>query len=90
MTENSEFPRRHIGPNGKDVSDMLEALNLPSLDALIDLAVPTNIRELSEPLTLPEALEEAEALRRLKEIAEKNEVKTSLIGLGYYDNLLPV
>ena len=89
MTENSEFPRRHIGPNGKDVSDMLEALNLPSLDALIDLAVPTNIRELSEPLTLPEALEEAEALRRLKEIAEKNEVKTSLIGLGYYDNFTP-
>ena len=89
MTENSEFPRRHIGPNGKDVSDMLEALNLPSLDVLIDLAVPTNIRELSEPLLLPDALEEAEALRRLKKIAEKNEVKTSLIGLGYYDNFTP-
>ena len=89
MIENNEFPRRHIGPDKSNVKEMLEALNLESLDSLIDLAVPTNIREASEPLTLPEPLTEAEALAQLREIASKNEVQTSLIGLGYYDNFTP-
>ena len=51
MIESNEFPRRHIGPDDSDVLMMLDALNLESLDSLIDLAVPTNIREVSEPLT---------------------------------------
>ncbi|MEC7292492.1 MAG: glycine dehydrogenase (aminomethyl-transferring), partial [Actinomycetota bacterium] len=89
MIEKNEFPRRHIGPDKSNVKEMLEALNLESLDSLIDLAVPTNIREASEPLTLPEPLTEAEALAQLREIASKNEVQTSLIGLGYYDNFTP-
>ncbi|MEC7153167.1 MAG: glycine dehydrogenase, partial [Actinomycetota bacterium] len=89
MIENNEFARRHIGPDKSNVKEMLEALNLESLDSLIDLAVPTNIREASEPLTLPEPLTEAEALAQLREIASKNEVQTSLIGLGYYDNFTP-
>ncbi|GIR35133.1 MAG: hypothetical protein CM15mP49_05180 [Actinomycetota bacterium] len=44
MIEKNEFPRRHIGPDKSNVKEMLEALNLESLDSLIDLAVPTNIR----------------------------------------------
>ena len=74
MIDNNEFPRRHIGPDKSNVKEMLEALNLESLDSLIDLAVPTNIREASEPLALPEPLTEAEALAQLREIASKNEV----------------
>ena len=89
MIENNEFPRRHIGPDKSNVKEMLEALNLESLDSLIDLAVPTNIRKASEPLALPEPLTEAEALAQLREIASKNEVQTSLIGLGYYGNFTP-
>ena len=89
MIESNEFPRRHIGPDDSDVLMMLDALNLESLDSLIDLAVPTNIREVSEPLTLPDPLTEAEALVQLKGIALKNQVQTSLIGLGYYNNYTP-
>ena len=89
MIESNEFPRRHIGPDNSDVLTMLDALNLESLDSLIDLAVPTNIRKASEPLTLPDPLTEAEALLQLKEIAVKNQVQTSLIGLGYYNNYTP-
>ena len=89
MIESKEFPRRHIGPDDSDVLMMLDTLNLESLDSLIDLAVPTNIREVSEPLTLPDPLTEAEALVQLKGIALKNQVQTSLIGLGYYNNYTP-
>ena len=89
MIESNEFPRRHIGPDDSDVLMMLDALNLESLDSLIDLAVPTNIREVSEPLTLPAPLTAAEALEQLKGIALKNQVQTSLIGLGDYNNYTP-
>lgn len=89
MNIDNHFPQRHIGPDNRDISVMLDALKLESLDSLIDLAVPSNIREASEPLVLPEALSEAEALRKLKETASKNQVVTSLIGLGYYNNFTP-
>ena len=89
MIENSEFSLRHIGPDENHISVMLEALELENLDTLIDLAVPINIREASETLLLPDPLSEAEALKRLKQIAGKNTVQTSLIGLGYYNNFTP-
>ncbi|MBT96105.1 MAG: glycine dehydrogenase (aminomethyl-transferring) [Acidimicrobiaceae bacterium] len=89
MNIDSHFPQRHIGPDKRDLSVMLDALKLESLDSLIDLAVPSNIRQASEPLVLPEALSESEALSKLKETASKNQVLTSLIGLGYYNNFTP-
>ena len=41
------------------------------------------------PLALPEALSEADALARLAELAGRNEVFASLIGLGYHDTVTP-
>ena len=38
------FVERHIGPSPDDVAGMLEVVGQPSLDALIDLAVPPVIR----------------------------------------------
>ena len=35
---NDTFLRRHAGPNGQEVRQMLETLELPNLDALIDRA----------------------------------------------------
>ena len=82
MMKNNEFPRRHIGPDKSNVKEMLEALNLESLDSLIDLAVPTNIREASEPLTLPEPLTEAEALAQLRKLQARMKFKLHLSDLG--------
>ena len=67
---------------------MLAALGYASLDELIDAAVPAAIRE-REPLALGAARSEAEALAALRELAERNEVFTSLIGLGYHDTITP-
>ena len=44
---------------------------------------------LRRPLQLGEALSEPEALERLRAIASKNAVFTSLIGMGYYGTILP-
>ena len=84
----NSFARRHIGPNEGEVAAMLSELGFESLEALIDAAVPKNIR-LNRSLNLPEAKSEIEALAELRAIAKKNKVVRSFIGTGYYDCITP-
>jgi glycine dehydrogenase len=88
LEQRDEFIARHIGSATTDISAMLAAIGAPSLEALIDQTVPAAIR-LHNPLALPEARPEAEALAALKLIAGKNTVNKSLIGMGYSDTLTP-
>ena len=82
------FAPRHIGPAPDDLKKMLDQIGVASLDALIDEAIPASIR-LTKPLELPPPESESQYLARLKEIARKNKVFRSFIGLGYYDTLTP-
>ena len=81
------FPRRHHGDNAADTAAMLALLGHPSVDALIDAAVPAHLRR--GPLDLPAAAGESAALAELRGIASQNQVFRSLIGLGYYDTFTP-
>src|SRR5690349_6021566 len=83
-----EFPRRHIGPNAAQTKQVLELLGRLSLDALIDEAVPKQIR-LQSPLQLPAGRSEHEVLGELKTIASQNQIFRSYIGMGYYDCITP-
>ncbi len=83
-----DFPRRHIGPDDADVAAMLATIGMASLDELIDRAVPPGIRS-SRPLDLPAAASEPKVQERIRRIASKNQVFTSLIGLGYSGTHLP-
>ena len=67
---------------------MLKSLGYDSLDALIDALVPADIR-LPQPLNLPPALSEFDALRQLRAIAAKNQVFKSYLGMGYHDCITP-
>ena len=80
--------RRHIGPSPSEMAEMLKVVGYKSLDALIDATVPSSIRQ-KVPLTWGAALTEREALDRLRETANKNQVLTSLIGQGYYGTITP-
>ena len=82
------FLRRHVGPSSKDIEEMLQTVNAPSLDALIDQTVPRAIR-VKKPLALPAAKSESELLAELKGIADQNQVFKSFIGAGYFDTLTP-
>ncbi|MFZ3375899.1 MAG: aminomethyl-transferring glycine dehydrogenase [Chthoniobacterales bacterium] len=82
------FASRHIGPNEKEIDAMLCELGFENLDALIDAAIPKNIR-LNRQLNLPEAKSESEALAELLAIAQKNKVARSFIGAGYSDCITP-
>ena len=85
------FADRHIGPRGSEVEQMLEALGLPTLDALVDQAVPAAIRSDGPTggLELPPAASEADALVELDEIAGSNDVLRSFIGMGYHGCVTP-
>src|SRR6516165_6123975 len=86
--DRSDFSPRHIGPAPADVNEMLSTIGVADIDALISPAVPDTIRQ-AAPLALPAGVSEVEALQKLRVIASKNKVLTSLIGQGYYGTFLP-
>src|SRR5262249_27541045 len=82
------FSSRHIGPDAEETAAILKAVGAPSLDALIDQAIPSRIR-LKKPLNLPRGQSEHHFLQELRQIASRNQVFRSFIGLGYYDCITP-
>ena len=84
----SEFVNRHIGISKKEQTQMLSDLSLSSMDELIRQIVPDSIL-LRGDYKLPDGCSEQEALTELKEIAQQNIVKRSLIGQGYYGTITP-
>jgi glycine dehydrogenase len=82
------FEQRHIGPDEKQLTAMLRVIGMPSLDALIEAALPKSIR-LTKPLQLPPAEAEHEYLDRLRTVASRNQRFKSFIGMGYYGTITP-
>jgi len=87
LEEPDRFVGRHIGSGTDDEQSMLATLGMESLADLVRSAVPAAIRD--EMLDLPEARDEATALAALRQLARRNTVLTSLIGLGYSDTITP-
>jgi glycine dehydrogenase len=87
-TTPGSFQSRHVGPDAAEREEMLRAIGVPSLDALIQQTIPEGIR-LKAPLEMPPADSEAGYLRRLRTIASRNVVTRSYIGMGYYDCITP-
>src|SRR5574340_277341 len=88
LESNDTFVPRHIGPTESDIQEMLAVLSLPSLEALVEATVPSDIR-LQGSLTVPSPRGEQQVLAELRGLAEQNQVWRSLIGMGYYDCITP-
>ncbi|HJQ19568.1 MAG TPA: aminomethyl-transferring glycine dehydrogenase [Gemmatimonadaceae bacterium] len=82
------FAARHIGPRPDDVQAMLRLVGYDSLDDMIDEAVPRRIR-MKHPLSLPHGLSEYEALARMRQMAQRNDLYRSYLGMGYHDCITP-
>ena len=82
------FVGRHIGPPEAEKAQMLAALGLSSMEELIDATVPEDIR-MSEPLDLPSGVGQTAAQNLLRAIARSNQIRTSLIGMGYHETITP-
>ncbi|MGO1539491.1 MAG: aminomethyl-transferring glycine dehydrogenase [Leucobacter sp.] len=87
--QSTTFTDRHIGVTSPaDVEQMLQQLGFGSLDELVNTAVPADIR-LGQGLDLPGSLSEHGALAELRQLANKNVLKTQMIGQGFYDTHTP-
>jgi glycine dehydrogenase len=83
-----KFAQRHIGPSEDDQAQMLKTVGYGSLDELTSAALPPGLAADRE-LGLPAPLAEEQALAELRRLAGRNQVLTSMIGLGYYDTVTP-
>ncbi|HEY2579958.1 MAG TPA: glycine dehydrogenase (aminomethyl-transferring), partial [Streptosporangiaceae bacterium] len=81
------FAQRHIGPSPAEQQRMLAVVGHDSLEELAKTALPAQITD--GRLDLPPALSEADAQAELRRLAAKNQVLTSMIGLGYYGTVTP-
>jgi len=83
-----KFAQRHIGPSDDDQAQMLKTIGYGSLDELTSAALPSGLAA-DRPLSLPGPLTEEQALGELRRLAGRNQVLTSMIGLGYYATVTP-
>lgn len=88
MIKNDKFGWRHIGPRSQEIDQMLKTIGVKSMDELIDQTVPKNIR-LEKPLDLGPGLSERQYYRKIHDLAQKNKVFNTYIGMGYYDVITP-
>ena len=91
LSEKEPFVRRHIGPESfgkQQLKEMLQTIEVESLDELIEETIPPSIRLTRKP-ELPRAISEDEFLRSFRKLASKNKVYRSFIGMGYYPTRVP-
>ncbi len=84
-----DFTRRHIGPSPREIQAMLETICCDSIEDLIAQTAPASIRQ-AVPLDFGPALSEVAALGRMREIASKNQIFVSMLGMGYSGTHLPL
>lgn len=82
------FANRHIGIHETDLPEMLEKIEVKSLDELINKTIPSKIR-LKAPLALNPPMTERAFMEHMAALAAKNKMYTSYIGCGWYDTITP-
>ena len=82
------FSKRHIGSNEAEKKEMLAKIGVNSISELIDKTIPSHIR-LGRELNIDAAMTEQEYLTHIAELASKNKVFKSFIGLGYNETIVP-
>ena len=85
----ANFIARHIGPSASETTMMLKAVGAKSLDGFMAKVIPDAIRTRAPYDGLPKARSERTTLSYLRKMADRNEVFTSMIGMGYYGTVTP-
>ena len=83
-----QFSTRHIGPDADEQALMLKAIGYSDLEAFVSDVVPESIRTRSA-LSFGSGRSEAAVIAELHELANQNQVLTSMIGCGYYGTHTP-
>ena len=83
------FTIRHIGLTADaDLARALDRIGHPSLESLMEAALPASIRTRS-PLDLPAPATEQEVLAQLRDLASRNRPMRQMIGQGFSGTVTP-
>ncbi|KAG7029265.1 Glycine dehydrogenase (decarboxylating), mitochondrial, partial [Cucurbita argyrosperma subsp. argyrosperma] len=84
------FPRRHNSATPEEQSKMAELCGFESLDSLVAATVPKSIRLQSMKFSkFDEGLTENQMIEHMQNLASKNKIFKSYIGMGYYNTFVP-
>ncbi|RPA19968.1 aminomethyl-transferring glycine dehydrogenase [Gordonia sp. OPL2] len=86
------FVDRHVGPDADETRRILDVLGVTSFDDLAAQVVPAVIADAPGDnglQALPAAMDEHAIHERLADLAARNVVARSMIGLGYHDTYTP-
>ncbi len=83
-----DFIRRHIGPNTGQIQDMLAFLELSSLDELTEKVIPETVLT-KQAFALRSNFSEQAVAAYMRKMRSRNQVFVSMIGMGYYDTIMP-
>ena len=83
-----KFALRHIGPKEGEVSKMLTALEVDSVEELLSETLPEEIR-LPQQMNLREGISEYRFLNELRALSDENQLFETYIGLGYHPTITP-
>ncbi len=84
----NKFIFRHLGPRPDEIPQMFQTIGVDSMEQLIYETIPDNIR-LQKELDLPPAMTEPEFMAHIENLAAKNKIFRSFIGMGYYATTMP-
>ena len=82
------FESRHLGPNEREIKQMLDVIGADSIATLLSETIPADIA-LNTDLNLPDGISEHEFLTELQLISQKNKLFDTYIGLGYHPTITP-
>ncbi len=82
------FANRHLGPNEKEIAQMVKTIGVNDVAQLIDETIPSDIR-LKETLALPEGISEYAFQKKIQQLAQKNKLFANYIGMGYHPAIVP-
>jgi glycine dehydrogenase len=82
------FSQRHLGPRQSEIKEMLDTIGVGTMDKLVSQTIPKAILR-KQFMNLPEAMDEHSYLDRMRDIASRNQMFRTYIGLGFYNTILP-
>lgn len=92
VPSHESFVPRHVGTDPAAQERMLAALGYATLDEMLQAAVPSTIlldEESREATSVPSGVPEPVALAELRALADRNTVRRSLLGTGYFGTHTP-
>ncbi|KAK9836531.1 hypothetical protein WJX74_002469 [Apatococcus lobatus] len=91
LKPSDQFAPRHNSASPAEIKEMASVAGFDSIDALIDATVPQSIRreDRMEMGKYTDGMTESGFLAQFKEMASKNKMYKTFLGMGYYNTYLP-